>query len=163
MTPDLPDARRYRDAMARYAGHVQIATTALGDERRGVTITAACSVSDQPPTVLACLNNSNPRNAAFFRSGRFALNTLGIRHLPLARAFAGFERLSEAERFGLANWQSLATGAPVLSDALVAFDCLVTDVKVTATHTVLFGEVAELMFGPPGEALVYLDRGFRTL
>lgn len=55
------DAALYRDAMARYAGHVQIVTTALGSERRGVTITAACSVSDNPPTVLVCLNNSNPK------------------------------------------------------------------------------------------------------
>ncbi|MFT4184080.1 MAG: flavin reductase, partial [Rhizobium sp.] len=27
----------YRDAMSRYAGHVQLVTTALGTERRGVT------------------------------------------------------------------------------------------------------------------------------
>ena len=43
----------YRDAMAHYAGHVQLVTTAHAGQRRGVTVTAACSVSDDPPTVLS--------------------------------------------------------------------------------------------------------------
>jgi cob(II)yrinic acid a,c-diamide reductase len=70
------EPRDYRDAMARYAGHVQIATTAHEGVRRGVTVTAACSVSDNPGTVLVCLNHSNPNNAMFLESGVFALNTL---------------------------------------------------------------------------------------
>lgn len=81
------DPALYRDAMSRYAGHVQLVTTALGDERRGVTITAACSVSDSPATVLICLNNSNAKNDIFFNSGIFALNTLGADHQSLADAF----------------------------------------------------------------------------
>ncbi|MBO3760610.1 flavin reductase [Ciceribacter sp. L1K23] len=153
----------YRDAMAQYAGHVQIVTTEHEGVRRGVTITAACSVSDNPPTVLACLNNSNASNGVFFESGRFALNTLGARHQTLANAFAGFGSLSADERFGMAEWISLATGAPVLKDAIVSFDCRVVDMKVTATHTVLFGEVAGVHFGPKDESLIYLDRGYHSL
>ena len=72
------DPALYRDAMSRFAGHVQLVTTVLGKERRGVTITAACSVSDNPATVLICLNNSNAKNEIFFRSGIFVLNTLGF-------------------------------------------------------------------------------------
>lgn len=153
----------YRDAMAQYAGHVQIVTTEHEGVRRGVTITAACSVSDQPPTVLACLNNSNAKNAVFFESGRFALNTLAAKHQPLADAFAGFGGLSVDQRFDMAEWINLATGAPVLKDAVVSFDCRVVDTKVTATHTVLFGEVMGIHFGPKDHGLIYLDRGYRTL
>ncbi|MGQ3280702.1 MAG: flavin reductase family protein, partial [Shinella sp.] len=70
------DPSLYRNAMSRYAGHVQIVTTVFEGERRGVTITAACSVSDNPAMILACVNASNPKNAIFEKSGRFALNTL---------------------------------------------------------------------------------------
>ena len=67
------DASLYRDAMSRYAGHVQIVTTAHEGEKRGVTITAACSISDNPAMVLACVNASNEKNAIFSKSGNFAL------------------------------------------------------------------------------------------
>lgn len=157
------DAQLYRDAMARYAGHVQIVTTALDGVRRGVTITAACSVSDNPPMVLACLNNGNENNRIFFESGIFALNSLGASMQPLANAFAGRNALSAEERFALGHWTTLATGAPVLENATVAFDCRVLDHKVTATHTVLFGEVQAVHFGSQDQALIYLDRGYRAL
>ncbi len=149
--------------MAKYAGHVQIVTTELDGLKRGVTITAACSVSDKPPLVLACLNNGNPNNAVFFESGVFALNTLGARHEALANAFAGFGALGAEERFALGTWERFSTGAPVLADAIAAFDCRVVDTKVTATHTVLFGEVEAIHFGPPDSSLIYLDRGYRSL
>jgi len=157
------DPALYRDAMSHYAGHVQIVTTEFEGVRRGVTITAACSVSDSPPSLLVCLNNSNPKNAVFFESGFFALNTLGLRHQALASGFAGFGGLSNDERFALGEWDRMVTGAPMLGDAIVSFDCRVTDHKVTTTHTVLFGAVVAIHFGPPDQSLVYLDRGFRAL
>lgn len=157
------DSALYRDAMARYAGHVQLVTTEFEGVKRGVTITAACSVSDNPPMVLVCLNNSNASNSVFFESGYFALNSLGKRHEQLASAFAGFGKLSVEERFAFGEWKTLATGAPVLVDSVASFDCRVVDAKVTPTHTVLFGEVAVLHFGPAQESLIYLDRGFRSL
>lgn len=157
------EAQTYRDAMARYAGHVQIVTTRHGTVRRGVTITAACSVSDNPPTVLVCLNNGNPNNDVFFESGIFALNSLGADMEPLANAFAGRNTLSAEERFALGEWKTLVTGAPVLVSANVAFDCRVVDRKITPTHTVLFGAVTDVHFGSDDAALIYLDRGYRSL
>lgn len=75
MTAKTIDPVLYRNAMSRYAGHVQIVTTAMSKEKRGVTVTAACSVSDNPATVLVCLNAGNPANELFTKSGRFALNS----------------------------------------------------------------------------------------
>lgn len=154
----------YRDAMSRYAGHVQIVTTAHGGVRRGVTITAACSVSDNPPTVLACLNASNASNELFRKAGHFALNALSAEQIELANAFSGRDpSLSSEERFSRGEWRELVTGAPVLSGALAAFDCRLLDVKVVATHMILIGEVTGLSFGPQKPALLYMDRGYRAL
>ena len=153
----------YRDAMSRYAGHVQIVTTALDGIRRGVTITAACSVSDNPATVLVCLNNGNPNNAIFFEAGRFALNTLAHDQMGLADAFSGRMALDSEARFALAQWLEMATGAPVLQNALAAFDGRTMDIKVTQTHTVLFGAVEAIHFGDKRESLIYLDRAYHAL
>lgn len=158
------DSSLYRDAMSRYAGHVQIVTTAHEGVRRGVTITAACSVSDNPATVLACVNASNPKNVIFEKSGRFALNTLSAEQIGLANAFSGRDPALTAEaRFALGDWQELVTGAPVLKDALAAFDCRLVDFRVMATHMVLIGEVVGVCFGEHKPALLYMDRGYRAL
>ncbi len=157
------DPVAYRNGMARYAGHVQVVTTEHEGVRRGVTVTAACSVSDNPPSLLVCLNRGNPNNDIFLKSGIFALNTLVADHEGLAADFAGLGPTPELDRFEGGVWQTLTTGAPVLSDARIAFDCRVTDVKPVSSHFVLFGEVVGLHFGPQRPALVYLDRKFRTL
>ncbi|HEX5935843.1 MAG TPA: flavin reductase [Pseudorhizobium sp.] len=157
------DPVAYRNGMARYAGHVQVVTTEHGGVKRGVTVTAACSVSDNPPSLLVCLNRSNPNNEIFLRSGFFALNSLAAHHQSLAVGFAGLGGVSSGERFSTGDWQTIATGAPVLSDAVVAFDCRVSDIKPVSTHFVLFGEVVGMHFGAQDPALIYLDRNFRTL
>nr|WP_246301232.1 flavin reductase [Rhizobium rhizolycopersici] len=159
----LLDPPLYRDAMSRYAGHVQIVTTAFEGERRGVTITAACSVSDNPAMVLACLNVSNPRNEIFRRSGHFALNALAADQVALANIFSGRDPSIPGDRFTEGQWGELVTGSPILNDALASFDCRLTEVKVMATHMVLFGEVLGLTHGPQKPALIYMDRDYRSL
>lgn len=157
------DPGLYRDAMSRYAGHVQLVTTVMEGMRRGVTITAACSVSDNPASVLICLNNTNPKNEIFFRSGIFVLNTLGAHHQGVADAFSGRTALADDERFASARFDTLVTGAPVLADALAAFDCRVTDIKEMPTHNVIFGEVAAVRFSEKHPALIYMNRDYHTL
>lgn len=157
------DPGLYRDAMSRYAGHVQLVTTALGGARRGVTITAACSVSDNPASVLVCLNNTNVKNEIFWRSGIFALNSLGAHHEGVADAFSGRTHLENDERFSSAHFETLVTGAPVLADALAVFDCRVTEIKEMPTHNVIFGEVAAVRFTEIHPALLYLNRGYHSV
>ena len=157
------DPLTYRDAMSRLAAHVQVITVAKDGERRGVTVTAACSVSDSPPTVLVCLNGANPRNAIFSAGGSFALNLLSADQTDIAHAFSGRDQLDADLRFSKSAWTTLETGSPVLCDAAAAFDCRIVDVKTVATHIVLFGEVVAIRLGEKKPALLYLDRSYRTL
>ncbi|MCY1321294.1 4-hydroxyphenylacetate 3-monooxygenase reductase component [compost metagenome] len=157
------DPISYRDAMSRLAGHVQIITVADGVERRGVTVTASCSVSDSPPTVLACLNGANPRNEIFTRSDSFALNLLGDEHRAMAHAFSGRDQLDMNLRFALGQWTKLTTGSPILTNAIASFDCRLIEVKTIATHLVLFGEVVDVAIGPARPPLIYVDRGYHSL
>jgi cob(II)yrinic acid a,c-diamide reductase len=149
--------------MSRFAGHVQLVTTALGKECRGVTITAACSVSDNPATVLICLNNSNAKNEIFFSSGIFALNALGAHHQTLADAFSGRTNLTNEERFASGHFDTLVTGAPALVDSLATFDCRVNEITRGSTHNVLFGEVVAVRFSEARPALLYMNRDYHTL
>ena len=153
----------YRNAMARFAGAVHVITTDGPAGRRGVTVIAACSVSDNPPTVLACLNRENPSNDLFLKNGVFALNTLAAGHEDLANAFSGLTGLTQDERFAVAEWDTLSTGAPTLPDAVAVFDCQLIDAKELATHRVYFGKVTGLRVGANLKPLLYHDRGYRVL
>ncbi len=149
--------------MSRYAGHVQVVTTEWNGVRRGMTATASCSVSDDPPTVLVCVNRTNPKNDPFFESGYFAINTLADTHRTLADAFSGLTGLSEKERFDVGSWDTITTGAPTLSDARAVFDCRVVELKPMSTHTIIFGQVVGLRLGEHRPALIYLDRHYQAL
>ena len=153
----------YRDAMAHFAGAVNLVTTDGPAGRRGVTVSAACSVSDDPATVLVCLMKSHPMNAMFEDNGVFALNTLSLVHQPLAEAFAGRSGLEQEGRFALGTWETLSTGAPVLVGALATFDCRLIEAKDMSTHRVLFGEVTGLKAASNLAPLIYHNRAYHSL
>ena len=157
------EPQTYRDAMARFAGAVHLVATDGEAGRRGVTVIAACSVSDEPPTILVCLNRENEQNDRFRDNGVFSLNTLTDAQRPLADAFSGLTGLSQDERFAQGSWEALSTGAPVLGGAAAVFDCDLVDTKDLATHRVLFGRVRAVRIGDSLSPLIYYNRAYRLL
>ncbi len=157
------EPRLYRDAMSRFAGAVHVVATDGRAGRRGVTAIAACSVSDNPPIVLVCLNRENESNDLFAANGVFALNTLASGHQPLANAFSGLTGLTQDDRFAVGHWDTIATGAPTLTDALAVFDCELIDTKDLATHRIHFGKVKGIRVGQDKKPLLYHDRGYHVL
>jgi len=153
----------YRDAMARFAGAVHIVTTDGAAGKRGVTAIAACSVSDEPPTILVCLNRQNPSNDLFLENGVFALNTLAAGQQDISNVFSGFTDVASADRFSHGEWETLVTGAPVLKGALAVFDCQLVEAKEMATHRIYFGRVTGIRIGDKLQPLLYHDRKYRVL
>lgn len=153
----------YRDAMAQFAGAVHIVTTDGKFGRRGVTVIAACSVSDNPPMILVCLNRESEKNDCFANNGVFALNTLAAKHEPLASDFSGLTGKTADERFAGASWETIATGAPTLKGALAVFDCELVESRDLATHRVLFGRVTGLHVGDNLRPLLYHNRSYHVL
>ena len=70
---------------------------------------------------------------------------------------------NRADRFAAGEWTTLATGAPVLTSAVVAFDCRVSEIKAVGSHNVIFGVVETVHLGPPGPALVYHERAYKRV
>ena len=55
----MTDTAAFRDGMALLAGAVNVITTDGPHGRAGFTATAVCSVTDQPPTLLVCMNRGS--------------------------------------------------------------------------------------------------------
>ncbi len=160
-----PTVQSFHDAMSRVGGAVTIVTTAGPAGRAGFTATSFAPVSDDPPVVLACLNQTSRSAAILLANKAFAVNVLaaGPAMVTLANVFAGRTGLQGEARFGSGDWQTDETGLPVLPGALAVFSCRLTDVRDVATHHVLFGAVDRIRLGPDAPALIYRKRGYHTL
>ncbi len=156
------DPQNYRAAMRQFPAAVHVATTNGVAGKRGITVSAATSVSDRPATLLICVNRDHAQNHLFKDNGCFALNTMAANQIDIARAFAD-GKLSLDERFAHGHWDTLNTGAPCLNDAAVVFDCEIIDSAEMATHTVLYGQVKAMRIGEGKANLLYANKHYHGL
>lgn len=130
----------FKQGMRRLAAGVSIVTTMENGSPQGFAATSVTSVSADPsPLLLVCVSRSVSCHDTIVRAGRFCVNILRDNDVETARLFSSSE--SRHRRFELCEWQTLATGAPALSSALVNFDCTVHHAMEVQTHTVFFGKV----------------------
>lgn len=149
--------------MSRYGAAVHVITTDGAGGKAGLTATAVCSVTDEPPTMLVCVNRKGRAVPILAANGVFCVNTLAYNDANLSNVFAGRAGVQVAERFDAGEWETLKTGAPALSTAIAVCDCRVTEVKVVGTHNVIFGLVEAVMLKPIEPALVYQGRIYKSL
>lgn len=156
-------SHEFREAMSRLGAAVSILTSDGPAGLTGATVSAVCSVSDEPATLLVCLNRTSRVNQLVKDNGVFTINTLVHEHTELSNVFAGQGNLSMEERFAQGDWETLATGSPVLKSARVSFDCQIKEISEVGTHSVIFGEVVAARLGEFAPALIYLDRNYHSL
>ena len=149
--PEQPEA--FKRALAHLVGGVVIVTTRDAEgEPRGMTATAVCSVSLDPPLVMACMSRASNTHAAVEASGVFALNILPA----IAQTLAGRFASSAAEKFEGVDTGTGATGAPLLSLAIAHCDCRVEQSVPAGDHTIFIGRVVSADAGPQdADPLVY--------
>ena len=156
------DLTAFRAAMARFPGAVTIVTALAGRERRGITATAVCSVSAEPPSLLVCLNRKTGTCAAVRDSGMFNVNLLKGEGGPIALQCAGAGGATGEEKFSEGHWGTDSRGLPLLPEAVVGFSCEVVEAMDSGTHTVFIGTVTALAIRE-GAALVYEQSRFHRL
>lgn len=139
-----PDAQGLRSALRLLAGGVTIITAGEGDDRTGATVTSATGLSVDPPRMLVSLNHTSSTWPVVERYGHFCVNLVGPHHEVLANQFAGRGGLKGPDRYRGAEWTRLASGAPVLDDAIAAVDCVVEEVLPRHGHVLVIGKVAAI-------------------
>ncbi len=161
--PDAADrdmAGDFRRAMSLLAGGVTVVTSGHGEHRRGLTATAVCSLSMDPPMILACVNCTGAAHEAIEREGVFAVNILSQADQSISDLFAGRGGERGADKFRDDRWTELATRSPVLTDALVAVDCEVAFAIRLRTHTIFIGRVRDVAVGNDRRPLLHYDRQY---
>src|SRR5919205_1167635 len=155
------DPQQFKLGMRTLAGAVNIITSMNSGHRYGMTATAVCSATAEPPTVLVCINKLATTHDAIAKSKVFCVNVLRADDWHLSTTFSGGQ--TGESRFKTANWTRLTTGAPVLVEALVSFDCRVVKKLAHGTHTIFLGEVEQILIGKKGKPLLYSDGQYAKL
>jgi flavin reductase len=145
-------AGQFKEGMRRLSACVSLITVAEPAGRNGMTGTAVCSVSVEPPILLVAVNRSASIHDQIMAGKRFGVNILRPRHRMLADRFSS--GASGEARFGTGRWTEGATGVPILEDALASFVCKVVRVVGVGTHNIFFGRVVDVHVAD-GSPLMY--------
>ena len=149
----------FRAALSRFPSGITIVTSrGSARELHGITVSAFCSVSLDPPLVLICIEKTTSSHTAIEGSRCFAVNILPAGAEQLSERFS----LPTADKFEGVNFREGLDGLPVLEEALVAIECRLENAFDGGDHTIFVGlvEKASIRDGKP---LVYFHGGYHDL
>src|SRR5262245_25793408 len=126
--------------MRLLAGGVCIVAANSNGEWHGLTMTAVCSLTMDPPSLIACVNRDAGAHGIMSATRRVSVNVLTHDQMGLAELFSS-SRVKGPERFDQTRWTGMASGVPALIDALAVLDCEVIQETAVGQHSVFFCEV----------------------
>ena len=141
----------FRRVLGHFATGVTILTTTDAEKRpTGLTVSAFCSVSLDPPQILVCVDHKSQSYPALRDGSCFAVNILGSEHEHVSRRFA----TTRLDKFDGVAWSRGTLGVPIIDGALAHLECRTVSRHVEGDHTILVGRVEEARNGS-GEPLLY--------
>ena len=155
------DPDQLRRAMRAWTTGVAILTASHNGETYGMTINSFNSLSLDPPMVSVTVQNETHIHSLIRGAQTFGVTILAAAQRDLAEDFAG--RKHGPERMDGTGLQSLATGAPLLTEGLASLDCRVTQTIPLGKNTMFLAEVAAVQFHSTENPLVYHDRKYCRL
>jgi flavin reductase (DIM6/NTAB) family NADH-FMN oxidoreductase RutF len=146
----------FAEALAAWPAGVTLLTLADGRDDVGVTVSAACPVSADPPLVLVSLIASSYPAEVLSRTGPFALTLLAASQRMLAGRFASAGRPSARVLLdGVPHQRGPQSGALIPDGGLAAFECEVTDRLPAGDHLLLVARVLAVPYAADsGEPLI---------
>ncbi len=154
----------FRDAMASFASGVHVITTDGAAGRYGITMTAVTPVTDEPPTMMLCINREAGIIPILLANRDLCINTLSHKQQDIAEHFAGMTNLSPKERFTYHIWNRGQNGQLEVEGALAQLHGSIIAQKEMGTHFVFFAQINEIKtLNTHSPALLYFRRSFRSL
>jgi flavin reductase (DIM6/NTAB) family NADH-FMN oxidoreductase RutF len=154
VTPD-----EFRSVLGRFPSGVTVVTTKRGDgSDEGMTVSAFCSVSLNPPLVLICIEKKASAYGALTTASGFVVNILSATQEQVARRFS----IVDIDRFEGVGYGRSQNGFAVLDDVLAVIECATFETHDAGDHTIIVGEV-EAARAQNGTPLLYYRGGYAQL
>jgi flavin reductase (DIM6/NTAB) family NADH-FMN oxidoreductase RutF len=153
------DQDSFRALLGRFASGVTV-VTALDQSGHdlGMTVSAFCSLSLDPPLILFCVDHSASMYESLKTVPGFIVNILSESQEPLARRFSG----PDPNRFDGIGFARGVSGVAILDDVLGYLECKRVAVNPGGDHSIYVGEV-EVARSKEGRPLLYYRGGYAQL
>ncbi len=149
----------FRKTLAKFASGVTVVTSAdSAGQIFGITVSAFCSVSLEPPLILVSIEKGTGTHHAMVETGMFNVHVLSEDQEGVSNRFASrSEGKFEGFEFGRDD-----RGVPIIGDSLARITCRKFSEAEGGDHTIFIGEVldSDLTDGSP---LLYWQSGYRKL
>jgi flavin reductase (DIM6/NTAB) family NADH-FMN oxidoreductase RutF len=149
----------FRSVLGRFASGVTI-VTARDDAGvdHGMTVSAFCSLSLDPPLVLLCVDHAASMYELLLTHPQFGISILSSNQEAYSRRFAD----PDSDRFDGIAYSRGESGVVLLEESLAHLECRVTEHYEGGDHTIFIAEVehAEPRDGRP---LLYYRGGYAQL
>ena len=154
------DADAFRAALGRFASGITIVTAREPERGRdhGMTVSAFCSASLEPPLVLVSIGHEATMYDLLCRETAIGINILSARQEALSRRFAD----PESDRFDGVGYTRAENGVALIDDAIVHLECSIVARHEAGDHTIMIAEVeAAAVHGE--RPLLYYRGGYAQL
>ncbi|MGI9076349.1 MAG: flavin reductase family protein [Gemmatimonadaceae bacterium] len=134
------DPAKFRSVVGRFASGVTVLTTRdQSGVDHGMTVSAFCSLSLEPPLVLVCVERIAEMHGVLESASQFAVNILASGQESISRRFA--ERIKD--RFDGIGFGRGVSGAPLLHGTLAHVECTLKKRLNGGDHSIFIGEVVD--------------------
>lgn len=149
----------FRHALGRFASGVTVVTTRDdAGNLHGITVSAFCSVSLDPPLILVCIDKNTGSHHALSETDAFVVNFLREDQQHVSDRFASYL----PGKFETVKYRSGINDLPVLEDALCNLECRKVNAHPNGDHTIFVGAIEKATVND-GEPLVYFHGNYRKL
>jgi len=153
------DSETFRSVLGRFASGVTIVTARDDDgDDHGMTVSAFCSLSLQPPLVLFCVDHEASMHDLLLKHPRFGISILSSSQEAYSRRFAA----DESNRFDGIAYVRGDSGVVLLEEALAHLECAVRAHHDAGDHTLFIAGV-ERAEARQGRPLLYYRGGYAQL
>ncbi|MGD9630562.1 MAG: flavin reductase family protein [Pyrinomonadaceae bacterium] len=151
----------FRSALSRFASGITVVTTKDDSGKfYGITVSAFCSVSLEPPLVLICIEKLSGSHSALLESSRFTVNILAAGDEGLSEHFASILD----EKFEGIAYEVDDHGLPFLPSSIARLECSVFRTLDGGDHSVFLGLVEGVsVHDAETDPLLYFQGGYREI
>lgn len=149
----------FRAALSRFASGVTVVTTKdKNGHLHGITVSAFCSVSLEPPLILVCIEKVTGSHHAFQQAGAFVVNFLREGQQEVSNHFASHLD----DKFSMVKYHAGFNDLPVLTDALASLECRLVNAYEGGDHTIFVAEIERATVNE-GNPLIYFHGNYRRI
>ncbi|MEH6947423.1 flavin reductase family protein [Bacillus sp. JJ634] len=130
-------SENFRSIISNFASGVSIITVRHNKKDYGLTASAVCSVSLDPPLLLVCVNQNTGTQKAIMEAESFNVHILGKQQGNLALQFSK----AHTDKFKDLVYSYGNLGNPLLPNVVAQIECQLYKEMTGGTHSVFLGKV----------------------